>query len=61
MNCDVLNGTVANDVISFSYDTLMLYGINEIADIEIGFDIKCRLQQHLFQLSANTHLCVSGA
>ena len=39
LNCDVLNGTVANDVISFSYDTLMLYGINEIADIEIGFDI----------------------
>lgn len=40
LNCDVLNGTVANDVISFSYDTLMLYGINEIADMEIGFDIK---------------------
>lgn len=39
LNCDVANGKKANDTISFSYDTLMLYGINEIADMEIGFDI----------------------
>lgn len=39
LNCDVVNGKKANDVISFSYDTLMLYGINEISDIEIGFDM----------------------
>lgn len=39
LNCDVANGKKANDAISFSYDALMLYGISEIADIEIGFDI----------------------
>ena len=39
LNCDVANGKKANDTISFSYGTLMLYGINEIADMEIGFDM----------------------
>lgn len=39
LNCDVVNGKKANDAISFSYDELMLYGINEISDIEIGFDM----------------------
>ncbi len=39
LNCDVAAGKSANDTISFSYDQLMLYGINEIADIEIGFDV----------------------
>ena len=39
LNCDVAAGKKANDTISISYDTLMLYGIFEIADIEIGFDI----------------------
>lgn len=39
LNCDVANGKKANDSISFRYDGLMLYGINEIADIEIGFDM----------------------
>ncbi len=39
LNCDVASGKKANDTISFSYDSLMIYGINEIADIEIGFDI----------------------
>lgn len=39
LNCDVAAGKKANDSISFSYDGLMLYGINEIADMEIGFDI----------------------
>ena len=39
LNCDVANGKKANDAISFGYDALMLYGINEISDIEIGFDM----------------------
>jgi len=39
MNCDVSAGKKANDSIRFDFDGLMLYGINEIADIEIGFDI----------------------
>ncbi len=39
LNCDVANGKKANDTISFSYDELMLYGIDEIADLEIGFDM----------------------
>lgn len=39
LNCDVANGKKANDTISFSYDALMLYGINEIADMEIGFSM----------------------
>lgn len=39
LNCDVSNGKKAGDVISFSYDALMVYGIHEIADMEIGFSI----------------------
>lgn len=39
LNCNVAAGKKANDSISIGYDTLMLYGIFEIADIEIGFDI----------------------
>ena len=39
LNCDVANGKKANDTIQFRYDTLMLYGIDEIADLEIGFDM----------------------
>ncbi len=39
LNCDVAAGKKANDTINFSYSSLRLYGINEIADIEIGFDI----------------------
>lgn len=39
LNCDVAAGKKANDTISIGYDTLMLYGIYEVADIEIGFDI----------------------
>ncbi len=37
LNCEVAAGKKANDTISFSYDGLMVYGINEISDIEIGF------------------------
>ena len=39
LNCDVSNGKKANEVIEFGYDALMPYGINEIADLEIGFNI----------------------
>ncbi len=38
--CDVTAGKKAYDSVSFSYDELMLYGINEIADIELGFCIE---------------------
>lgn len=39
LNCNVANGKKANDTISFRYDTLLLYGIDEIADMEIGFSM----------------------
>ena len=39
LNCDVANGKKANDTISFGYEALLVYGIDEIADMEIGFDI----------------------
>lgn len=48
LNCDVANGKKANDSISFSYDGLMLYGINEIADMEIGFDISDDNYNHTY-------------
>lgn len=40
INCDVGAGKKANDKISISYDSLLLYGITEIADMEIGFMIQ---------------------
>lgn len=39
LNCDVANGKKANDSISFNYEALMLYGIHEIADLEIGISM----------------------
>ncbi len=36
LNCDVAAGKKASDTISFSYDDLMFYGIDEIADLELG-------------------------
>ncbi len=39
MNTDVAAGKTANESIEISTDELMVCGINEIADIEIGFDI----------------------
>lgn len=48
LNCDVANEKKANDTISFSLDSLMLYGINEIADIEIGFDISDADYNHTY-------------
>jgi hypothetical protein len=35
-NCDVKAGKKAKESISFSYNDLQMYGINEIADIELG-------------------------
>lgn len=48
LNCDVANGKKANDTISFSLDSLMLYGIDEIADIEVGFDISDADYNHTY-------------
>ena len=39
LSCEVADGKKANESVSFDFDNMMLYGINEIADIEIGFDI----------------------
>lgn len=39
LNCDVANGKKAKESISFGYDALMLYGIHEIADLEIGISM----------------------
>ena len=48
LNCDVADGKKANETISFSYSGLMLYGIDEIADIEIGFDISDEDYNHTY-------------
>lgn len=48
LNCGVAAGKKANDSIEFSYDSLMLYGINEIADMEIGFDISDAEYNHTY-------------
>ncbi|MCM1023273.1 MAG: hypothetical protein NC395_04360 [Prevotella sp.] len=40
LNCDVSAGKKAMDSIGFSYNELSLYGINEIADIEIDIEIE---------------------
>lgn len=39
LNCDVADGKKANEVMSFDCDVLMAYGIDEIADMEIGFEM----------------------
>lgn len=39
MNADVTAGNKANETVSFSMDGLRLYGITEVADIQIGFSI----------------------
>ena len=48
LNCDVAAGKKATDSISFDYNGLMLYGINEVADIEIGFDISDADYNHTY-------------
>lgn len=40
LNCDVAAGKKAMDTIGFSYDDLSIYGIYEIADIEIDIEIE---------------------
>lgn len=39
LNVDVAAGKKANEKISFSMDELAIYGLNEVADIQVGFDI----------------------
>lgn len=39
LNADVAAGKKSNEVISFGTEGLLMYGITEIADIQIGFDI----------------------
>ncbi|MCP1110489.1 hypothetical protein [Ohessyouella blattaphilus] len=40
LNVDVTAGNLANETISLKFDELMLYGLQEIADIQIGFQVK---------------------
>lgn len=39
VNSDITAGNQSNETIDFNYQELQLYGINEIAEIQIGFDI----------------------
>ncbi len=39
LNCDVNAGKKAKAALSFDYDSLLIYGITEIADLEIGIKI----------------------
>ena len=39
LNCDVAAGKKAKDHIRYYYDELLIYGIQEVADFEVGFDI----------------------
>ena len=48
INSSVAAGKKANDTLSLSYDMLRLYGIFEIADIEIGFDISDDEYNHIY-------------
>lgn len=40
LNCDVPAGGSAEDGIGFSYNELLIHGITEIADIQVGFNIR---------------------
>lgn len=48
INSSVPAGKKANETLSFSYDMLRLYGIFEIADVEIGFDISDNDYNHVY-------------
>ena len=48
LNCTVDPGKKANDSISFSIQELMLHGIYEIYELEIGFDIGDEDYNHLY-------------
>lgn len=39
LNCDVAPGETSEQTLSISVNTMLAYGITEIADMEIGFDI----------------------
>lgn len=39
INCDVAPGESAQDIISIGFNSLNMYGITKISDMEIGFDI----------------------
>lgn len=39
VNTEVTPGNKANETLKFDYEELLLYGIDEIAEIQIGFDI----------------------
>lgn len=48
LNVDVSAGKKANETISFNIEGLSLYGITEIADIQIGFDISDDDRNHTY-------------
>lgn len=48
MNADVTAGNKANETVSFSMDGLRLYGITEVADIEIGFSVSDSDYNHFY-------------
>ncbi len=39
LNCDVTAGNSANETVSLSYDSLLLLGIDSLAEIELGFAV----------------------
>ncbi len=61
LNCDVAGGKKANDTISFSYDSLQINGINEIADIEIGFDVSDDDYNHAYYNSSPVRTSAADA
>ncbi len=48
LNCDVPAGGAEEDSIGFDYTGLLIQGINEIADIQVGFDISDDDYNHIY-------------
>lgn len=48
VNCDVESKGSTSEEMSFDYNTLMLYGITEIADIKVGFSITDDDSKHIY-------------
>ena len=48
LNTKVAAGKKANETIRFGYEELSLYGITEIADIQLGFDIQDEDYNHFY-------------
>ena len=48
LNCTVAPGKKANESISFGINELMLHGITEISELEIGFDISDEDRNHIY-------------